>query len=186
MRNRRELAHLVLDDAFQMLANNLHGLQIEEALFVPPGGYRSTLGTLKHIAGWSHVYRSYAFDCQPKHWARIDWPRGLRETVDSSQSYLDEVIAWAEAAHREWLRCLDELSKDEALDELRPMHWGELKPLFDIVTTIARHHVYHAGEINQLLSIARGEAWEEYEEVEENHISTVGHRVRPPWLSQSL
>jgi hypothetical protein len=74
---------------------------------------------------------------------------------------------------------------DAAMDELRSMHWGELRPLFDIVVTIARHHVYHAGEINQLLSIARGEAWEEYEEVEENHISTVGHRVRPPWLSPS-
>jgi hypothetical protein len=45
--------------------------------------------------------------------------------------------------------------------------------------------VYQTGEINQLLSIVRGEAWEEYEEVEENHIPTAGHRVRPPWLSQS-
>jgi DinB superfamily len=185
VRNRRELAHVVLDEAFQMLADNVRELRIDEALFVPAGGHRSTLGTLKHIAGWSHVYRSYAFDRPPKHWAQIDWPRGLRDTVDSTQSYLDEVMAWAEAAHQNWLRCLSELSEDEALDELRPMHWGELKPLFDIVATIARHHVYHAGEINQLLSIVRGEAWEEYEEVEENHISTAGHRVRPPWLSQS-
>jgi hypothetical protein len=33
-----------------------------------------------------------------------------------------------------------------------------------------------------LLSIYRGEAWEETEEVEENNISTIGHRVRPLWL----
>jgi len=99
VRNRREFAHVVLDDAFQMLADNVRGLRIDEALFVPYGGYRSTLGTLKHIAGLSHVYRSYAFERQPKHWAQIDWPRGLRETVESSQSYLDEVIGWAEAAH---------------------------------------------------------------------------------------
>src|SRR5437870_816754 len=66
-----------------MLADNVRGLRIDEALFVPSGGYRSTLGTLKHIAGWSHVYRSYAFERQPKHWAQIDWPRGLRETVES-------------------------------------------------------------------------------------------------------
>ncbi|MBV9328025.1 MAG: hypothetical protein JO352_30290 [Chloroflexi bacterium] len=65
------------------------------------------------------------------------------------------------------------------------MHWGELRPLFDMVAAIARHRVYHAGEINQLLSIARVEAWEEYEEVEENHISTIGHRVRPSWLEGS-
>ena len=55
-----------------MLADNVCGLRIDEALFVPPGGYRSTLGTLKHIAGWSHVYRSYAFDAEPRHWEHID------------------------------------------------------------------------------------------------------------------
>ena len=47
---------------------------------------------------------------------------------------------------------------------------------------VAGYHVYHAGEINQLLAIRRGEAWEEGEEVEEKHIATVGHRVRPPSL----
>ncbi len=151
-----------------------------------PGGYRSTLGMLKHIAGWSHVYRSYAFDAVPRHWAQLDWPRGLRDTIVPSQEYLDEVVAWAQAAHADWRRYLGGLSDDAALDELCHLHWGELRPLFDIVETIARHHVYHAGEINLLLSIVRAEAWEEFEEVEENHISTVGHRVRPPWLSTPL
>ena len=46
---------------------------------------------------------------------------------------------------------------------------------------IATHHVYHAGEINQLLSIHRHEAWEEGEEVEENLAPSEGHRVIPPW-----
>ena len=36
-----------------------------------------------------------------------------------------------------------------------------------------------------LLSIARGEAWEYTEEVEENHISTYGHGVRPDWMSDA-
>jgi hypothetical protein len=48
---------------------------------------------------------------------------------------------------------------------------------------VANHTCYHAGEINMLLSIARGEAWEYSEEVEENHISTAGHRLRPGWMS---
>jgi len=43
--------------------------------------------------------------------------------------------------------------------------------------------VYHAGEINTIPAVHRGEAWEYTEEVEKNHISTVGHRVRPPWMS---
>jgi hypothetical protein len=48
------------------------------------------------------------------------------------------------------------------------------------VTLVAAHWLYHAGEINAILAIRRGEAWEHMEEVEENHISTVGHRMRPP------
>ena len=67
------------------------------------------------------------------------------------------------------------------LDELRPLHWGHSAPLHEIVIMIAGHHIYHAGELNQLLSIHRREAWEEAEEVEENNVSTVGYRVRPRW-----
>ena len=68
------------------------------------------------------------------------------------------------------------------LDDPHPLHWGASAPLFDIVVMVATPHVYHAGEINLLLSLQRGEAWEEGEEVEENHIATLGHRVRSPWL----
>ena len=87
----------MLEASCRVVLENVGDITLEEALFVPSGGYRSILGILKHIAGWSHVY--------------------------------------------------------------------------------------HAGELNQVLSICRGEAWEKGEEVEENHISTVGHRVRPPWLA---
>ena len=45
------------------------------------------------------------------------------------------------------------------------------------------HWCYHTGEINAVLSILRGEAWEYTEEMEENHISTAGHRLRPNWMS---
>jgi len=46
--------------------------------------------------------------------------------------------------------------------------------------------MYHTGELNMLLSIARGEGWEYTEEVEENHISTYGHGVRPSWMSDGF
>ncbi len=62
-------------------------------------------------------------------------------------------------------------------------HFGIEAPLFDIVVMVANHWTYHAGEINEILAIRRGEAWEYTEEVEENHISTAGHRVRPQWMS---
>ncbi len=175
-----ELMLDVLESAYQLMKNNLQGVTLEEALFVPPGGYRSVLGTLKHAAGWSHVYRSYAFDLHPQAWSNLDWPCGLRDTIIPSEQYFQEVQEWFDAAHRRWRQDLANVSPEQ-WDELRPLHWGEQVPLAEIVIRIAQHHVYHAGELNQLLSIYRGEAWEETEEVEENNISTIGHRVRPPW-----
>ena len=56
-------------------------------------------------------------------------------------------------------------------------------PLFDIVTLIAAHWTYHTGELNEILAILRGEAWTYTEEVEENHISTAGHRIRAGWMT---
>ena len=181
MRSRLQLAMHVMDHGFKVLDDNIATLTLAEALFIPPGGYRSILGLIKHATGWSHVYHSYAFEPQPRHWNDTDWPRGLRDTIEPTQDYLDEVIAWLRLSHQEWMASLASVGEDE-IEELRPEHWGEQAPLFDIVVIIAQHHCYHAGEINYLLSMARGEAWEEGEEVEENHISTLGHRVRPPWL----
>jgi uncharacterized damage-inducible protein DinB len=181
VKSRVELMKTFLDRSYRIAADNLLGLTLDEALFLPTGGYRSVLGTLKHMAGWSHIYRSFAFDAAPKGWREIAWPRGLRDTVEVSQSYLEEIVAWFDLAHQHWLHSLSEID-DVQVDLLRPLHWGATAPLFEIVTIMANHHTYHAGEINQLLAIFRNEAWEESEEVEENHISTLGHRVRPPWM----
>lgn len=181
MRSRLELTRHLLDYAYRVAADNLVGLTLDEALFIPAGGYRSTLGTLKHMAGWSHVYHSFAFDPAPTGWTEIGWPRDLQDTVDTSQGYLDEVVAWSGSSHEAWMRSLGEVDETQ-IDLPRPLHWGQTAPLFEIVTIVANHHVYHAGEINQLLAIAREEAWEETEEVEENHISTLGHRVKPAWM----
>ena len=112
---------------------------------------------------------------------RLTGPTGS-ETQSLRPRNTCKVIEWFNQSHRIWLENLG--STDERqLDELRPVHWGEKVPLYDIVVMIAGHHVYHAGELNQVLSICKGEAWEEGEEVEENNISTIGHRVKPPWLA---
>jgi hypothetical protein len=181
IRSRLQLAQHLLNHGFKVLDDNITTLTLSEALFIPQGGYRSILGLIKHAAGWSHVYHSYAFEPQPRHWKETDWPRGLRDTIEPTQDYLNEVIAWARQSHQEWLASLAATSED-GMEELRPLHWQAQAPLFDIVVIIAGHHSYHAGEINYLLSMARGEAWEEGEEVEENLICTPGHRVTPPWL----
>lgn len=180
MRPRVALPRQWLDYAYHAFVENLAGITLAEALATPEGGYRSALGTIKHAAAWSHVYRSFAFDRAPTGWTALAWPRRLRDRIDMSRDYLDEVIAWFQLSHEQWTRSLGEV--EEARLELpHPLHWGQAAPLRDIVVTIAGHHLSHAGEINHLLAIARGEAWEEGAEVEENHISTVGHRVVPPW-----
>jgi hypothetical protein len=181
MRSRAELAVATLASARQIVSGNVAGLTIEQALH-SAGGHRSALGILKHLAAWSHVYRSFAFDDQPTHWRMLAWPRGLRDTIEPSQSYLDELIAWFNESATRWQQSLSGLD-DEEFDRPLPCHWGATAPLFDIVLMVADHWCYHAGELNLIISVARGEAWELSEEVEENHISTAGHRVRPNWMS---
>lgn len=162
-------------------ADNVRALELDEALFAA-GGYRSVLGVLKHMGGWTHVYRSYAFDMEPKHWNQTSWPRGLRDTVQPTREYLHEVIAWVVQGIDDWQAALADAS-DSLLDELRLLHWRATAPLWQIVLMTANHVVYHTGELNMLLSISRQEAWEYSEEVEENHISTFGHGVRAAWMS---
>ena len=143
MRSRTEMTRHLLDCAYHSTVRHLDGITLEEALYVPEGGYRSVLGTLKHAAGWSHVYRSYAFDANPKHWNQVAWPRGLRDTIATSEEYVAEVIAWFKLAHQQWMEALSG-TRDEQLDEMRPLHWGEEAPLYDIVVRIAGHHLYRA------------------------------------------
>ena len=161
---------------------NIRSIKPEEALQAA-GGYRSILGILKHTAGWSHVYRSYAFDAEPKHYAQTAWPRGLRDTVETTKEYYDEIVAWLDRSFDEWKSSLTGVADDD-FDRPHLVHWGATMPLWDIVALISNHFAYHTGEINAVLSIIRAEAWEYTEEVEENHISTTGHRLRPGWMSE--
>ena len=106
---------------------------------------------------------SFAFDDAPRSWNETDWPRGLRERIEPSAEYLSELLAWFDRASSGWL---DAIRDDVDLDELRPVHWGETWPLRDIVAYVAAHWAYHAGEINLILAVRRGEAWEPDEHVE--------------------
>lgn len=163
-----------------MFVDNVRTVSLDEALHAA-GGYRSILGLAKHTAGWSAVYHSYAFEPERRHWEQTDWPRGLRDRIEPQESYFAEIIAWFEQSYERWLSSVDDA---EDLDAPRPLHWGETLPLRDIVVMVAAHWTYHAGEINAILASTRGEAWEYGEEVEENHISTAGHGVRPPWMTE--
>lgn len=162
-----------------MFVDNVSGISLKEALD-SGGGFRSILGLVKHTAAWTAVYHSYAFDEAPRSWPETNWPSGLRERIDPTEVYLQEVLGWFERNSNRWL---DSLNEPIDLDEPRPVHWGETWPVHEIVAYVAAHWAYHAGEINSILAIRRGEAWEYGEHVEENHISTIGHSVRRPWIA---
>jgi Protein of unknown function (DUF664) len=173
------LARAVLEEAHRLFLDEVRDLSIDEALDAA-NGYRSILGIVKHAAAWSAVYRSYAFDDDPRHWDRIDWPGGLRDVIEPSETYVQDVLAWFERSYQGWLHAVAEPTD---LDRPRPLHWGDEAPLRRIVAIVAGHWNYHAGEINEILALRRGEAWEYTEEVEENHIDTTGHAVRPAWMT---
>jgi hypothetical protein len=167
-----------------MFAGQVRNLPLDDALFAA-GGWRSGLGVLKHLGGWLHVYYSYAFEAEPRHWAQTSWPRGLREEVDASAEYLGEVVRWIEEAFAKWDVAISEMLEG-TLGEKRPLHMGISVPLSDIVNLQMQHVAFHLGEFNMLLSIKREEAWEWGEEVEENHIDTFGHGVRAHWMSDEI
>jgi uncharacterized damage-inducible protein DinB len=173
------MARRTLEEARNTFSDNVRSVSLDEALDAA-GGYRSILGLIKHTAGWTEVYRSYAFDEEPASWTDVEWPFGLRERIEASQEYLDAVRAWFEHVSARWLA---EAESPLDLDAQHPVHWGGTWPLGQIVASVADHWSYHAGEINALLAIRRGEAWEYGEHVEENHIATIGHGVRRDWIS---
>ncbi len=179
MSSEETFARSMLGWAHGMLTSNIEGISIDEALEAA-GGYRSILGILKHVAGWNAVYYSYAFEPEPRHWEQTDWPRGLRDRIEPTGEYLQELVDWFESVYGRWLQALPTV---DDFGTRRSLHWGDTAAVRDIVVLVAAHWLYHAGEINAILAIRRGEAWEHMEEVEENHIDTVGHRVRPPWMT---
>jgi uncharacterized damage-inducible protein DinB len=183
METQIDMARRALADARRMFNENTRALTLDEALSTA-SGYRSILGVMKHIGGWVHVYRSFAYDAEPVHWRKTSWPRGLRDTVEPADEYVREVAAWVDEGLGAWDVALEGVDDDE-LSRPHKLHWGGTAPLGEIATYVAHHVVYHTGELNMLLSIARGEAWEYTEEVEENHISTLGHGVRPGWMDDT-
>jgi uncharacterized damage-inducible protein DinB len=179
VRVEKTMERRTLEAGRQTFLDNIGSISLEEALDAT-GGYRSIVGLIKHTAAWTEAYRSYSFDDVPKGWTEIDWPFGMRGRIEPSQDYLDAVRAWYEDVSARWLA---ETETPLELDTDRPVHWGGTWPLGDIIASVADHWSYHAGEINALLAIRRGEAWEYGEHVEENHIVTLGHSVRRDWVS---
>jgi uncharacterized damage-inducible protein DinB len=169
------LAQAAFEEAHRTFTDNVRGISLDEALDAG-GGFRSILGLIKHTVGWSAVYHSFAFDDAPRTWEQIEWPRGLRDQIEPTEAYLHEILEWSVLTQERWLASTQPPAD---LDLERPLPWGRSVPLREIIAMMAGHEIYHAGEINMILAMRRGEAWEAGEQVEENHIDTTGHVVDP-------
>ena len=156
---------LVLEDAFaakgieetgesQSMLGNLATVPAEFWTAVPPGGERSIASIVLHVGGCLVMYDEYAFGPGRKRW---DDPDLIPWSGDAAP--MSEAIEWMTEAHRRFVdhvRALD----DAELGAPRPANWGEMLQTRWLISAIATHSSYHAGEINHIRSLLRrDDAW---------------------------
>lgn len=151
------LAHLLylLDEAFDgpdwhSLLTNLRSVTAEEWEWVPPGGQRSIRDLVQHVGASKFVYHDHAFGGGT---LPLEDPlvmgAGVLDTIPTAIQWLRE----GQARLRESLALLD----DEELLRPRRTHWGEWRETRWIAMVMLQHDLYHAGEINHIRALCRGD-----------------------------
>jgi DinB family protein len=155
----------ILEDAFaakgieetgesQSMLGNLATVPEELWASVPAGGERSIASIVLHVGVCVVMYDEYAFGPGEKGWDDehlIPWtPEGAP---------MGEAIAWMSDAHGTFVdhvRALD----DSDLGAPRLANWGEMLATRWLISAIATHSSYHAGEINHIRSmLQRDDGW---------------------------
>ena len=148
-----------LDAAFDgkdwhSLLVNLRSVAPEEWGWTPPGGRRSVRDIVQHVGSCKMMYENHAFGD-----ATLGWedPEVMgRDALEGA----DSAVAWLRRGH-ERLRSSVAGLDDEQLGRPRLTNWGEAKETRWIVAVTIQHDLYHAGEINHLRSLYRGDdRWE--------------------------
>jgi uncharacterized damage-inducible protein DinB len=155
--SRTEIATLerLLDQTLETggessLLANLSTVRDEDWLAVPDGGVRSIADVLEHVAWAKWMYNDYAFKSAslvgdaPPIWVEQPRPR-------------DELMEWLHEGHRRFRASVKALGDDSELERARLTNWGELKPTRWIITAIAHHDTFHAGEINHIRALLQGD-----------------------------
>ena len=136
------------------MLGNLATVPEELWLVTPAGGARTIASIVLHVGECLVMYDEYAFGPGRMTWDDPDifpWRRDEAPMADA--------IAWMSAAHRRFADHVADL-RDEDLGTARPANWGELVPTRDLIAAITTHASYHAGEINHIRSLLRGDdAW---------------------------
>ena len=160
----QELVH-VLEDAFaakgieetgesQSMLGNLATVPEDLWHATPPGGERTIASVVLHVGGCIVMYDEYAFGPGRKRWDDPDLVPWSREGAPMGQA-----IEWMSAAHRRFVSHVTAL-RDDDLGKARRANWGEDVPTRWLISAIATHSAYHAGEINHIRSLLqRDDAW---------------------------
>jgi hypothetical protein len=120
----------------------------------PPGGERTIASIVLHVGGCLVMYDEYGFGPGAKHWDDPDLIPWRAEDAPMA-----DAIAWMTAAHRRFVDHVAALP-DAELDEPRWANWGERLPTRWLISAIATHAAYHAGEINHIRALLqRDDAW---------------------------
>ena len=138
----------------QSLLQNLRSVEEPMWRSVPEGGVRTIESIALHVGSCKVMYDEYAFGPGRLLWGEPGvqpWARG--------EAPFDETIHWLEDVHGRFVEHVRAL-RDEDLATPRPTNWGELRETRWLISTIAQHDVYHAGEVNHLRSIlASNDDW---------------------------
>jgi hypothetical protein len=101
---------------------------------------------LVHLAAWTDIYRSFAFEDGTESLLAMEVP-----------GTADRAVAWLATAQDRFADAVAGLGSEE-FDELRPAHWGEPVRLSRLVGVIAFEHTHHGAEISLLRDLHRGAA----------------------------
>lgn len=136
----------------QALLTNLSGLAESEWRALPPGAARSVESIVVHVASVKLMYDDYAFGA-----GRLAWDDAEVEPWADGEAPVADALRWLETMHERVAASLARLADDDELDRERPTNWGGLRPTRWLLATLITHDAYHAGEINHIRSIIRGD-----------------------------
>ncbi len=118
----------------------------------PERAVRTIEAITLHVGSCKVMYDDYAFGAGSLTWLDPEvqpWPDG--------EAPMTETIRWLTGAHERLVEHVSALPDDDALEAARPTNWGERRPTRWIVAALITHDAYHAGEINHLRSLLRGD-----------------------------
>jgi hypothetical protein len=146
----------MMDSAFEgedwhSVLKNLRSVNAKEWDWVPPGGVRTIRFLIHDLGECKYVYDSHAFGDASVHWDK----EGTIPPVPDGASTA-EIIEWLRAAQSLLRSHLAAMPDDEALTEEVMSQWGFLVERRYLIWSVIEHDLYHAGEINHIGALARG------------------------------